>query len=150
MAHSNKGRQGGKSTTIAAKNVTEEDIRFLEKYGDRLSDTTLRAKWIHNVDEHEDKPGQSLATRSHEVIKQWAEERGAQPATVPGTEHEGRPGVLRFNFPGYGGQSLQLIDWEDWFRSFDERDLVFVYQEHQSGGNLSNFFMMDSPHREHE
>ena len=150
MAHSNKGHQSGKSASIAAKNVTEEDIRFLEKYRDRLSDTTLRAKWIHNTDEHEDKPGQSLATRSHEVIKQWAEQRGAQPATVPGTEHEGRPGVLRFNFPGYGGQSLQPIGWDEWFRSFDERDLVFVYQEHQSSGNMSNFFQLDSPHREHE
>lgn len=150
MAQSGRGYQSGKSPSIVAKNVTEDDICFLEKYKDRLSDTTLRAKWIHNVNEHEDRPGQALATRSHEVIKQWAEQRGAQPATVPGTEHDNRPGVLRFNFPGYGGQSLQPISWEDWFRSFDERELVFIYQEHQSGGNVSNFFQLDSPHREHE
>jgi len=71
-----------------------------------LSKTTQRAKWIHSSDEHEDRPGQSLATQSHEVIKHWAEQRNATPATVPGTEHGGHPGVLRFNFPGYGGESL--------------------------------------------
>ncbi len=150
MPHSNKGHHGGKSSSIAAKNVTEEDVRFLQRYGDQLSKTTLRAKWIHAVDEHEDHTGQSLATRSHEVIRQWAEDRGAQPSTVPGTEHQGRAGVLRFNFPGYGGQTLEAIDWEDWFRTFDERDLVFIYQEHKADGRTSNFFKLDSPHREHD
>lgn len=29
----------------------------------------------------------------HDVIRGWAEERDAKPATVPGTEHDGRAGV---------------------------------------------------------
>ncbi|MBX6341750.1 MAG: hypothetical protein IRY97_04775 [Thermomicrobiaceae bacterium] len=99
-------------------------------------------------DEHEDHPGQTLATRSHEVIKRWAEERNATPATVPGTEHGNRPGVLRFDFPGYGGQELQHISWDDWFTTFDERNLVFLFQEHMKNGNQSNFFRFDSPERE--
>lgn len=135
---------------ITAKNVTPEEARFLEQHKNELSPTTLRAKWIHSLDEHEDYPGQTLATRSHEVIKRWAEERHAVPATVPGTEHERRPGVLRFNFPGYGGQELKEISWDEWFRTFDERQLVFLFQEHQRNGRPSNFFKFDSPMREHE
>ncbi len=125
-----------------------EDERFLAQHGQHLSKTTQRARWIHSPEEHEEHPGQSLATRNHEVIKRWAEERGGQPATVPGTEHGSRPGVLRFNFPGYGGQALETISWDDWLRSFDERNLVFIFQEHRSDGHVSNFFRLDSPERE--
>lgn len=107
-------------------------------------------KYINSLNEHEDHPGQTLATKNHEVIMNWAQQRGGVPATVPGTEHEGRPGVLRFNFPNYGGQDLKEISWEDWFRTFDERQLTFIYQEHLKNGRLSNFFKMDSPFREHE
>lgn len=79
---------------------------------------------MHTPEEHEDRAGQSLATRSHEVIQHWAEERRAQAATVEGTAHASRPGVLRFNFPGFGqGGRLNEIDWQDWFRSFDAREL---------------------------
>lgn len=122
--------------------------RAVAERGKHLSESTLRARWIQSPEEHEEHPGESLATRSHEVIQMWAEERGGQPATVPGTEHDNRPGVLRLNFPGYGGQGLQPISWEDWFRSFDERHLVFVYQEHKSDGHTSNFFRLDNPERE--
>ncbi len=93
-------------------------------------------------------PGQTLATRNHEVMRRWAEERKAQPATMPGTEHGGRPGVLRFNFPGYGGENLRPISWDDWFKTFDERNLVFDFQEHQKAGNISNFYRLDNPERE--
>jgi hypothetical protein len=105
-------------------------------------------KTIKEPNEHEDHPGQSLATINHEVITNWAEERKAVPATIPGTEHEGRPGVLRFNFPGYGGEGLEQISWDDWFRSFDQRELTFLYQEHLSNGKTSNFFKLDNPNRE--
>ena len=145
MAENNK-----KAPHTAAKNVTQEEARFIDEHAEELSKTTQRARWIHTLDEHEDHPGETLATQSHEVIRHWAEERGAVPATVPGTEHEGRPGVLRFNFPGYGGERLQEISWDDWFKPFDERRLVFLYQEHKSSGEHSNFFRLDSPEREHD
>jgi hypothetical protein len=89
-----------------------------------------------------------MTTSSHDVIRRWAEERQAQPATVPGTEHDGHPGVLAFDFPGYGGERLQPISWEEWFRTFDERNLVFVFQEHLKAGRPSNHFHLDSPERE--
>jgi hypothetical protein len=126
------------------------DDEYLREYGDKLSDTTKRSKWVGSPDEHEDHPGQSLATRNHEVIMKWAEERQAVPSTVPGTEHEGRPGVLSFDFPGYGGEKLEHISWDEWFKTFDERKLVFLFQEHKSDGKMSNFFHLDSPFREHD
>ncbi|HSH81631.1 MAG TPA: hypothetical protein VLA19_24135 [Herpetosiphonaceae bacterium] len=134
---------------VKAKNITEEDRAFLAEHADQLSDTTVKyAKWIHTVDEHADRDGQSLATRSHEVIQRWAEERDAKPATVPDTGPEDRAGVLRFNFPGHGGRSLEEISWDDWFKPFDERELVFLYQERKSDGSQSNFFRLDNPERE--
>ena len=136
------------STSLKAKNVNQEDIDFLNKYGDKLNDTTKRAKWLHTPQEHEDSHGESLATRSPEVIKHWAEERKAVPATVAGTEHGDHLGVLRFNFPGYGGEKLQEVSWDEWFKTFNDRQLVFIFQEHKKDGTMSNFFRFDSPLRE--
>jgi hypothetical protein len=131
-----------------ATNLTKEDREFLAKHGDQLSDSTRRAKWIHALDEHADRDGQTLATRSPEVIRAWAEERGGRPATVPGTEHDGRPGVLRFDFGGGDNDRLQEISWDDWFRTFQERNLVFLFQEKKADGSQSNFFRLDNPERE--
>jgi hypothetical protein len=70
--------QGGGSQP-RPKNATREEQQWMEKNREKLSQTTLRAKWTHSPDEHEDRPGQTLATRSHEVIRSWADARGAQP-----------------------------------------------------------------------
>jgi hypothetical protein len=103
---------------------------------------------VTSPDEHEERPGRSLLTRDHEVIRRWAQERGARPATVPGTEHDGHLGVLRFDFPGYGGDELRAVSWDEWFDAFDARGLDFVYQEHKSDGSVSSFFRLDNPQRE--
>lgn len=109
---------------------------------------TTSQKWIASPVDHEDREGQSLATRNHEVIRRWAEERGGEPATVEGTEYEERPGVLRFDFPGFAGQRLKKIAWDFWFKSFDDRNLIFRFQEHMKNGRPSNFFQLDNPDRE--
>ncbi len=143
-----KERGGNKQSQDDAKNRTREDQKFIKEHGDQLSDTTTKyGKWIHNLDEHADRPGQSLVTRSHEVIQRWAEERGGRPATVAGTGPEERPGVLRFIFQD-GGDRLEEISWDDFFAVFDERNLVFLYQEQKSDGAQSNFFRLDNPERE--
>lgn len=112
------------------------------------STSTRRALWIESPEQHAERSGQTLATRNHDVIRQWAEERGAVPATVPGTERDGRPGVLRFDFPDFGGARLRAVDWDEWFETFDERRLVFLFQEQMKSGSQSNFFRLDSPDRE--
>ena len=137
-----------------AKLVNKENVgssadkRYLERYGEKLSRSTRRARWINNPHEHEERQGQTLATRNREVIRQWAENRRAKPATVAGTEKDGGAGVLRFDFPGYGGKDLKEIGWEDWFSTFEKRNLVFLYQEHLKEGKPSNFFRLDNPERE--
>jgi hypothetical protein len=76
----------------------------------------------------------------HEEIRQWAEERGAQPACVRGTGGRGDTGMVRLDFPGYsGGESLQPISWDDWFEKFDERGLALLVQDTTARGQKSNF-----------
>jgi hemerythrin superfamily protein len=129
-----------------AGDTTTDDEKFLKDHGDELSKSTRHAKWIHSVEDHEDHTGQKLATRNPDVIRQWAGERKATPATTPGGDTE-NPRVLRFDFPGYD-RELQEISWDAWLRTFDDRELVFLYQEHMKAGNRSNFFRLDDPRRE--
>jgi hypothetical protein len=63
---------------------------------------------VTSVDEDPERPGRSLATTHHEVIKQWAEARGGTPATVEGTDHGDHLGVLRFDFGG-DNQNLRRV-----------------------------------------
>lgn len=93
-------------------------------------------------------PGRFLVTRNHEVIRRWAEQRGARPATMPGSEYDGRLGVLRFDFPGYGGAVLRAVGWDEWFATFDARRLMFRYQERRADGGPSNFNRLEQSHRD--
>lgn len=113
-------------------------------------DSSDSLKYSQEVTSPEDEPereGRSLVTTHHEVIKQWAEERNATPATVGGTEHDDHLGVLRFDFGG-DSKDLQHVSWDDWFKTFDERRLNFIYQEQRTDGTDSNFFRLENPNRE--
>lgn len=81
----------------------------------------------------------SHITTDHEVIREWAESRGAQPARVKGTGRGGDVGIIRLDFPGYSGQKLEPITWEEWFEKFDENNLALLYQDQTAGGDRSNF-----------
>ena len=111
------------------------------------SEDTKYSQVISSPDDEPEREGRSLVTANHEVIRNWAEERGATPATVPGTEHDDHLGVLRFDFPGYGGDDLEHVSWDEWFRTFDDRNLNFLYQEQRSDGTQSNFFRLENPDR---
>jgi hypothetical protein len=131
-------------------NASAEDRRYLERHGDRLSDSTRRAKWIHSPDERPDRRGQTLATRSGEVIRAWAEARNGRPVAAT-TGEDGRPRTLRMRFnDDEGGRNgrLREIRWDEWLGVFEERDLVFIYQEERRDGRQSNFFRLDNPTRE--
>jgi hypothetical protein len=112
--------------------------------------STRRALWIESPEQNAERPGETLATRDHRVIMQWAEDRGAVPATISGTERDGRPGVLRFDFPNVGtsGGRLRQVDWDEWFDTFDQRNLVFRFQEQMKSGRPSDFFRLNDPGRE--
>ncbi|SDC23960.1 Rho termination factor N-terminal domain-containing protein [Actinokineospora iranica] len=116
--------------------------------GKDSSDSLRYSQEVTSTDDEPERPGRSLVTTSHEVIQRWARERDAEPATVEGTEHGDHLGVLRFDFPGYGGQTLRRVSWDEWFATFDERGLNFIYQEERSDGSQSNFFRLENPDRE--
>jgi hypothetical protein len=83
---------------------------------------------------------ESKVTFDHDEIRRWAEERNAKPACVKGTGGGSDIGMIRLDFPGYSGeQSLEHIDWKEWFEKFDQNELALVYQETTAGGQKSNF-----------
>lgn len=71
----------------------------------------------------------SRTTIDHGEIQRWVEKRGGCPARVRSTAKRGRGGVLRIDYTGFSGKdSLEEIPWDDWFETFDESNLAFVYQ----------------------
>lgn len=115
--------------------------------GSETSSSIKYSQEVTSTDEDPERPGRSLATTHHQVIKEWAEARGGSPATVDGTEHGDHLGVLRIDFGG-GGDNLREVSWEEWFETFDARKLNFIYQEERSDGNQSTFHRLESPDRE--
>ncbi|MBW9108911.1 hypothetical protein [Microbacterium ureisolvens] len=90
-------------------------------------------------------PAAHTATTDHDVIRQWAADRHAMPATVEGTEHGGNVGELRLDFDfGNDLEDLRQVSWDEWFRAFDERGLEFVFQETpRPDGSPSNDFHLE-------
>jgi len=88
-------------------------------------------------------PRSSASARTlteHDEIRRWAEDRSASPACVRGTGNHGDIGMIRLDFPGYsGGQSLQKIDWDEWFDKFDNNNLALLVQDQTASGEQSNF-----------
>jgi hypothetical protein len=84
----------------------------------------------------------SYTTTDHDVIRAWAEARGGRPAAVSGTgdgaDHDPDAGLLRIEFRD-DDDSLDEVDWEPFFATFDDRGLAFVYQEKTSDGSPSRF-----------
>lgn len=82
----------------------------------------------------------SKTTTDHNTIKQWVESRDGFPATVKRTKEDGDPGLLRIDFPGYSGDdSLERIEWDAFFKAFEDNKLAFLYQEELESGETSRF-----------
>jgi hypothetical protein len=90
----------------------------------------------------------SKTTRNHDEIRRWAEERGAVPCEVAGTERGGQTGILRFEFPNASNRNdknLREVSWEEFFEKFDENNLELLYQDHTAEGAKSNFNKLIHP-----
>jgi len=75
----------------------------------------------------------------HDEIRRWAEERDAVPTVAKGTEKGGQgAGVLRFDF-GTREDSLEEIDWETFFETFEDKQLALLAQD-EIDGKKSRFF----------
>jgi hypothetical protein len=75
----------------------------------------------------------------HDEIRRWAEERGGVPSVAKGTEETGTgAGVLRFDFDG-PEESLEEVDWDTFFDTFDRKNLALLAQD-EVDGHTSRFF----------
>ena len=103
--------------------------------------------WItaDNMDRHPEV--MVVATRDHEVVRRWATQRKAEPATGEHTSSgqatvhvsDGGAGI-RFNFPAVG--RFRPISWDEWFENFETHELVFVYERDTSGMTSSNRYRL--------
>jgi hypothetical protein len=80
------------------------------------------------------------ATTDHNVIRQWAEARKGHPSFVKATEgkRKSRGGLLRIDFDP-ADKSLDHIGWDEFFETFDNSGLAFLYQEKTASGRKSRF-----------
>ena len=63
-------------------------------------------------------------TTNHEEIRKWVEDRKGHPARVKGSE------VLRIDYPGFSGEdTLEEIEWDEFFETFEDRKLAFLYED---------------------
>jgi hypothetical protein len=82
-------------------------------------------------------------TTDHAVIKGWIEERKGRPSVVRATEDsddggKAVDGLLRVDF-GEPDDALADIDWDAFFRIFDENNLAFLHQDKTADGHVSRF-----------
>ncbi len=82
---------------------------------------------------------ESAVTTDHDEIRKWVEDRGGRPVIVKRTEDERGSGLLRIDF-GDPEKEFEEIDWESFFKIFEERKLAFLYQEQTADGHESRFF----------
>lgn len=82
---------------------------------------------------------QAQSTKDHAAIRKWAESRNGRPARVKGTESRDGAGILRIDF-NEPEESLEQISWEEFFETFDHRELTFLYQDKTADGKTSRFF----------
>jgi hypothetical protein len=80
-------------------------------------------------------------TTDHTVIKEWAEKRHGKPAKIKDTGDGKDEGILRIHFPEASqvNENFQEITWKDFFKNFEENQLLFLYQDKKDNGDYSTF-----------
>ena len=81
----------------------------------------------------------SETTTDHDTIRKWIEQRGGTPSVVKDTEDKDGEGILRVDF-AEPDAALKEIPWDDFFRTFEDRKLAFLYQDKTADGGESRFF----------
>lgn len=82
----------------------------------------------------------SKTTTDKNTIKKWVEERDGKPAVVKSTQNNGQGGgLLRIQFSKDSDDELKEISWDEFFKTFEDNKLAFLYQD-EKDGNESRFF----------
>jgi hypothetical protein len=110
--------------------------------------------WIKFAADFVNASSDAVFTREHDVIRQWAEARHAEPATGeatpsgPHTVHVNDGGAgIRFNFPG--AAAFRPISWEEWFQYFDQHHCVFVFDNNHSMPLSSTYRIVNADEWKH-
>jgi hypothetical protein len=96
-----------------------------------------RVRNVKSIDTVLDGAAQLVFTRDHEIIRGWAADRHAEPATGEATSsgpatfkvNDGGAGI-RFNFPGVS--VFRPISWEEWLANFERHECAFVFDSYTS------------------
>ncbi|MFA6156845.1 hypothetical protein [Mesorhizobium sp.] len=89
---------------------------------------------------------ETITLTDHDAIRSWAAARAGFPAIVDVSPEPGTQAMLRLVFdqqayqdqdqaadrpPNAGG--YELVEWDEWFKLFDERKMALVVAEDQPG-----------------
>lgn len=85
---------------------------------------------------------ETLTLDDHQAIRDWAAARAGNPAFISTSAEDDTAPVLRIVFePEYfadverpldaGG--LEIVEWDDWFRVFDDEKLVMLVSKERPG-----------------
>jgi hypothetical protein len=78
---------------------------------------------------------EAIATTDHSAIRKWVEARKGTPAVV---RTAGKGGILRIDF-GEPEDTLEPIEWDEFFQIFEGNHLAFLYQDKTADGGKSRF-----------
>jgi glutathione synthase/RimK-type ligase-like ATP-grasp enzyme len=78
-------------------------------------------------------------TTDHDEIRKWIEKRCGTPTVVKGTEGKDGEGILRIDF-AEPDDKLEPISWDEFFETFEDRELAFLHQDKTANGQESRFF----------
>ena len=87
----------------------------------------------------------TITLTDHEAIRSWAAGRAGFPAIVDVSPETGTQALLRLVFGQHAYQDqdrperpanaggYELVEWDDWFKLFDERELALVVAADRPG-----------------
>ena len=58
---------------------------------------------------------------------------------MKGTEGKDGEGILRVDF-AEPDENLEAVDWDEFFKTFEDRKLAFLHQDKTADGHISRFF----------
>jgi hypothetical protein len=79
---------------------------------------------------------EASTTTKHDEIRNWAEKRDGRPSKISTKGHTG--GILRIDF-GEKEDAFEEIEWDEFFKIFDENKLAFLHQDKTADGKMSRF-----------
>ena len=83
---------------------------------------------------------ESITLTDHQAIRDWVSARSGSPAIVDVSPALDEEPVLRIIFdeeaypdvdPPLDAGGLEVVEWDEWFRIFDERNMVFLVEKDQ-------------------